>query len=197
MRLTRDIDGIFGGWVCSPRDLGAAKPLSPVGPALPFWSLGRFFQHLQMGYQVGLAVWCCYEAILQIQTNHFKGSFGGFSPRPESNQQRCHQGAISMDGVGRAFDNIMVERLWRTVKYEDVYLRDYRDPAQARFSVGRYFAYYNHRRQHRSLDRRTPAAVYGLAKTKDVAMIRTDGGWSAVDAALGSGARRGPAPRAG
>jgi len=71
--------------------------------------------------------------------------------------------AISMDGVGRAFDNIMVERLWRTVKYEDVYLRDYQTPAEARLGLERYFAYYNHLRRHRSLGRRTPADVYGLA----------------------------------
>ena len=72
--------------------------------------------------------------------------------------------AISMDGVGRAFDNIMVERLWRTVKYEEVYLRDYQTPAEARLGLGRYFGYYNHLRRHRSLDRQTPASVYGLAE---------------------------------
>ncbi len=70
--------------------------------------------------------------------------------------------AISMDGVGRAFDNIMVERLWRTVKYEDVYLRDYETPVESRLGLGRYFPYYNHQRRHRSLGRRTPASVYGL-----------------------------------
>ena len=70
--------------------------------------------------------------------------------------------AISMDGVGRAFDNIMVERLWRTVKYEDVYLRDYETPAEARLGLGRYFVYYDHQRPHSSLGRRTPASVYGL-----------------------------------
>ena len=70
--------------------------------------------------------------------------------------------AISMDGVGRAFDNIMIERLWRTVKYEDVYLRDYEMPAEARIGLGRYFAYYNHLRRHRSLGRRTPGSVFGL-----------------------------------
>ncbi len=70
--------------------------------------------------------------------------------------------AISMDGAGRVFDNIMVERLWRTVKYEDVYLRDYETPAEARLGLERYFAYYNHQRRHRSLGRRTPANVYGL-----------------------------------
>ena len=71
--------------------------------------------------------------------------------------------AISMDGVGRVFDNIMVERLWRTVKYEDVYLRDYQTPAEARLGLGRYFGYYNRLRRHRSLARRTPAAVYGVS----------------------------------
>ena len=70
--------------------------------------------------------------------------------------------AISMDGVGRAFDNIMVERLWRTVKYEEVYLRDYQTPAEARLGLARYFWYYNHLRRHSSLGRRTPASVYGL-----------------------------------
>jgi len=77
----------------------------------------------------------------------------------------AHGIAISMDGVRRAFDNIMVERLWRTVKYEDVYLRDYQTPAEARLGLGRYFAYYDHRRRHRSLGRRTPASVYGLARS--------------------------------
>ena len=71
--------------------------------------------------------------------------------------------AISMDGMDRAFGNIMVERLWRTVKYEDVYLRDYHMPAEARVGSARYFAYYNHLRRHRTLGHRTPANVYGLA----------------------------------
>lgn len=104
--------------------------------------------------------------------------------------------AISMDGVGRAFDNIMVERLWRTIKYEDVYIRDYKNPAKARFGLGRYFEYYNRRRRHRSLGRKTPAVVYGLAKKKDFCMIKTDGRRSAVDVALASVALRAPSPRA-
>jgi putative transposase len=70
--------------------------------------------------------------------------------------------AISMDGVGRAFDNIMVERLWRTVKYEDVYLRDYQTPGEARLGLEKYLMYYNRDRRHRSLGDRTPASVYGL-----------------------------------
>ena len=68
--------------------------------------------------------------------------------------------AISMDGVGRAFDNIFVERLWRTVKYEDVYLHDYETPAEVQLGLGRYFEFYNNERPHQSLDYRTPAEVY-------------------------------------
>lgn len=71
--------------------------------------------------------------------------------------------AISMDGVGRAFDNIMIERLWRTVKYEDVYIRGYETPTEARLGFSRYFPYYNHLRRHSRLEKRTPAKVYGLA----------------------------------
>lgn len=108
-----------------------------------------------------------------------------------------HGIAISMDGVGRAFDNIMVERLWRSVKYEDVYIRDYKTPTAARFGLRRYFEHYNHRRRHRSLDRKTPAAVYGLAKEVDFDMMKTDGGRSAVASALASVALRAPSPRAG
>jgi putative transposase len=68
--------------------------------------------------------------------------------------------AISMDGRGRAFDNIFVERLWRSVKYEEVYLHDYDSPAQAWQGLDRYFRFYNHERPHQSLENDPPAAVY-------------------------------------
>lgn len=68
---------------------------------------------------------------------------------------------ISMDGKGRAYDNIFVERLWRSVKYEEVYLHDYQTVAEAMLGLGRYFGFYNHQRPHTSLDDRTPAEVYG------------------------------------
>src|SRR6267142_1779227 len=67
---------------------------------------------------------------------------------------------ISMDGRGRVFDNIFVERLWRSVKYEAVYLHDYENvPAVIRDLV-RYFHFYNHERLHQALDYKTPAQVY-------------------------------------
>lgn len=77
---------------------------------------------------------------------------------------------ISMDGQGRVFDNIFVERLWRTVKVEEVYLRDYQTVSEARSSLGRYFALYNHERLHQALGYHTPAEVYGLAAGPAVAL---------------------------
>jgi putative transposase len=67
---------------------------------------------------------------------------------------------ISMDGKGRVFDNIFVERLWRTVKYEAVYISDYRTVRDAREGLGRYFDFYNNERIHQALDYKTPLEVY-------------------------------------
>ncbi len=67
---------------------------------------------------------------------------------------------ISMSGRGRCFDNILAERLWRTVKYEEVYLREYGDGHQLIRSLQRYFEYYNNHRPHRSLGYQTPTEVY-------------------------------------
>jgi len=78
--------------------------------------------------------------------------------------------AISMDGQGRVFDNIFVERLWRTVKVEEVYLRDYQTPAEARVHLDRYFRFYNEERLHQSLGYRTPAEVFGVAAVPPVAL---------------------------
>ena len=68
--------------------------------------------------------------------------------------------AISMDGRGRCMDNIFVERLWRSLKYEEVYLKDYASVPEARAGIQRYFRFYNYERLHQSLDYRTPAAIY-------------------------------------
>lgn len=67
---------------------------------------------------------------------------------------------ISMDGRGRCMDNIFTERLWRTVKYEDVYLKSYTTTDEAREGLQRYFPFYNTRRPHQSLNYRTPEEVY-------------------------------------
>ncbi len=67
---------------------------------------------------------------------------------------------ISMDGKGRALDKIFTERLWRTVKYEEVYLRAYGTPREARQSLAQYLHFYNHERPHQALGYRTPAEAY-------------------------------------
>jgi putative transposase len=67
---------------------------------------------------------------------------------------------ISMDGCGRALDNIFTERLWRTVKYEEVYLHDYVTPREARQRLTQYLGFYNHERPHQALAYQTPAQVY-------------------------------------
>jgi putative transposase len=68
--------------------------------------------------------------------------------------------AISMDGKGRWIDNVFIERLWRSVKYEEVYLHGYANGTEARTSLTRYFSFYNARRSHQALEYRTPDEVY-------------------------------------
>ena len=70
---------------------------------------------------------------------------------------------ISWDGRGRALDNIFVERLWRSVKWEEVYLHDYQTVADAYDGLDRYFRFYNHERPHQALSYQTPAQVHGMA----------------------------------
>jgi putative transposase len=65
-----------------------------------------------------------------------------------------------MDSKGRALDNIFIERLWRSLKYEDIYLKDYRSFIELREGLENYFAFYNYRRLHQSLDYKTPAEIY-------------------------------------
>ena len=67
---------------------------------------------------------------------------------------------VSMDGRGRAMDNIFTERLWRSVKYEEVYLKDYATVLEAKEEIGDYFKFYNYERKHQSLNYQTPAGIY-------------------------------------
>jgi putative transposase len=79
---------------------------------------------------------------------------------------------ISMDGRGRALDNVFTERLWRSVKYEEVYLKDYTGVLDAIANLKTYFRFYNFERPHQSLDDQTPASVYfGIVKHQKPAMV--------------------------
>ena len=73
---------------------------------------------------------------------------------------KAHGIRISMDGRGRVFDNIFTERLWRTIKYEEVYLHDYQGVREGTQGIGRYIAFYNHVRLHQALNYQTPAEVH-------------------------------------
>jgi len=98
------------------------------------------------------------------------------------------QVAISMDGRGRVFDNIFTERFWRAVKYEEVYIRDYRSFEEARQGIGAYMRFYNHERLHQSLDYRTPAEVYlgnAVAPKEPCAAVRNDGADTAMAVSAG------------
>jgi putative transposase len=68
--------------------------------------------------------------------------------------------SVSMDGKGRCLDNVFVERLWRSVKYEDIYLKRYEQVPGLQEGLKSYFPFYNHSRPHQALDYRTPAEVY-------------------------------------
>ena len=81
-----------------------------------------------------------------------------------------------MDGKGSYNDNLFIERLWRTVKYEEVYLKAYRDGREARISLGEYFRFYNTRRPHQSLGYRTPAEVYaGAVENTNTNVVESPG----------------------
>ena len=77
--------------------------------------------------------------------------------------------AISMDGKGRCLDNVFVERLWRSLKYEEVYLHAYDGVSEAREGIGRYLGFYNDERPHQSLGYQTPAVFYRRAMAKEAA----------------------------
>jgi putative transposase len=79
--------------------------------------------------------------------------------------------AISMDGRGRVLDNIFVERLWRTVKYEDIYIKGYATVAELEAGLAEYFWFYNHERPHQALEYQTPAEVYSGNLEADVASV--------------------------
>lgn len=104
---------------------------------------------------------CAQAALSQATPAIWNSDQGSHFTSPQYTGMLLAAGVqISMDGRGRARDNIFTERLWRTVKYEEVYLTEYASPREAHCGLSRYFQFYNHERPHQALDYRTPAAVY-------------------------------------
>jgi putative transposase len=108
----------------------------------------------------------CVEALEEALRQHgrpevFNTDQGAQFTSPDFTGVLKREGiTISMDGKGRATDNIFIERVWRSLKYEDVYLHDYRMLGEAHAGIGKWFRFYNVRRWHQSLDNRTPMEVY-------------------------------------
>jgi len=101
------------------------------------------------------------QALAQSIPKIFNSDQGSHFTSPQYIQLLQDAGTqISMDGKGRAIDNIFTERLWRSLKYEEVYLNEYNSPRQARHRVGNYLKFYNYHRPHQALDYRTPAEAY-------------------------------------
>jgi len=127
---------------------------------------------LAWSVSVSLEVEFCLEALdTALQRNRpaiFNSDQGSqFTSDAFTGRLLARSIAISMDGRGRALDTIFVERLWRTVKYEEVYLKAYQTIAEAISSLGAYFRFYNEERLRQSLGYRTPAAVYRAGIQED------------------------------
>ncbi len=116
-----------------------------------------------------LATGFCLEAVQEAlgrfgQPDIFNTDQGAQFTAEDFTARLRHRGIkISMDGKGRCLDNIFVERLWRSLKYEEVYLHPYDSLTEAREGIGRYFRFFNHQRPHTALGYQTPAAFYDAA----------------------------------
>jgi putative transposase len=116
---------------------------------------------LSNSLEVGFCLEVLEAALLQGRPEIFNSDQGAQFTSPAFTGRLQAAGVrISMDGRGRALDNVFVERLWRSVKYEEVYLHDYDGMRDAQRGLGRYFPFYNEERPHQALGYRTPAAVY-------------------------------------
>jgi putative transposase len=118
---------------------------------------------------------CLDEALSQGRPEIFNTDQGvQFSSEALTGRLLAKGVAISMTGRGRALDNVFVERLWRTVKYEEVYLKDYLTAWDAESNLDAFFCYYDHERHHSALENRTPAEVYlaGRRKKRSIGVTR-------------------------
>jgi putative transposase len=116
---------------------------------------------LSLTLELDFCVEALKRALRRGRPNIFNSDQGSqFTSEKFTGELEAREIAISMDGRGRCMDNIFIERLWRSLKYEEVYLKDYASVTEAKDSIARYFHFYNHQRLHQSLDYRTPAAIY-------------------------------------
>ena len=135
--------------------------MATAGLAVMCW----FFKYRFPGNQLRLSVELRLQAAGHADIfNTDQGS--QFTSHDFTSRLADHGVDISMDGRGRVMDNIFIERLWRTVKYEEIYLKDYVDVPEAMANLKIYFGFYNHERPHQALGYQTPAAIYFQARKK-------------------------------
>jgi putative transposase len=116
---------------------------------------------LSNSMEVGFCLEVLEAALLRGRPEIFNSDQGAQFTSPAFTGRLQAAGVrVSMDGRGRALDNVFVERLWRSVKYEEVYLHDYQEMKEAQRGLGQYFRFYNEERPHQALGYRRPAAVY-------------------------------------
>jgi putative transposase len=159
------------------RNVAVLRPDQAWGTDITYVPLRHGFLYL-----VAVMDWFSRHVLAWRLSNTLEGSFciealeealGAATPEIFNSDQGCQftaaaftsrleaRGvAVSMDGRGRAIDNVFVERLWRSVKYEEVYLRDYADGWEAEDGLRAYFRFYSHERIHQALGYRTPIEVY-------------------------------------
>lgn len=160
------------------RNLAAARPGQVYATDITYIRVGRGFAYLVAvidWYSRRVLSWrlsntmdttFCVAALEEALAAHgppeiFNSDQGSqFTSEDFTQVLKAHQVRISMDGKGRALDNIFVERLWRSVKYEEVYLKQYQSMQEARTGLAAYFRFYNHQRPHQALGNRTPADVH-------------------------------------
>ena len=161
----------------SPGSIRCGFPTSPTSPwpegYLYLVRLRRMDQfsryvlswRLSNTLDVDFCVEALEEALSRAKPEIFNTDQGGQFTSDAFTGMLLEQGIqISMDGKGRYLDNILVERLWRTVKYEEVYLRAYESVREARVRIDAYMRFYNNERPHQSLGYRTPAQTYNEAQ---------------------------------
>lgn len=183
------IEGIHPGPNLSKRDkLSHIYPYLLRGLAITHpnqvWGIDITYIRLKHGWVYLCAVidwfsrfvisWSLEQTLeMELVTETVKGALSQATPEIMNSDQGSHftspqyldllkarEVHISMDARKRALDNIITERLWRTIKYEEVYLKDYETPRDARKNLSQFLHFYNHERPHQSLDYRTPASVY-------------------------------------
>jgi putative transposase len=149
-------------WAMDISYIPMARGFVYLAAVLDWWSR----RVLSWRVSITMEVDFCLEAVEEALAKHPKPEIfntdqgSQFTSAPFIGLLKDNGIAISMDGKGAWRDNVFVERLWKSVKYEEVYLRAYDTVSDARASIGRYLGFYNSRRPHSSLDRQTPDQAY-------------------------------------